>query len=134
MKLFTGFIVSYLPPGQDGASRTACRSPRGSQVLCTPETLTRTLPRRKGGLLHFPQQKSREICLEPPPRSMFVRFLFVSFLTEFDIHSSEKWQPRQPFGSQILMVLGFRPVMTLSEGFAHWKAKCMNRVEREETE
>src|SRR2546426_10591332 len=62
MKLFTGFIVSYLPPGQDGASRTAWRSPRGSQVLCTPETLTRTLPRRKGGLLHFPQQKSREIC------------------------------------------------------------------------
>ena len=84
--------------------------------------------------MHFPQQKSREIRLEPPPRSMFVRFLFVRFLTEFDIHSSEKWQRRQPFGSQILIVLGFRPVMTLSEGFAHWKAKCMNRVEREETE
>src|SRR6266581_3043888 len=57
MKLFTGFIVSYLPPGQDGAGRTACRSPRGSQVLCTPVTLTRTLPIRKGSLLHFPQQK-----------------------------------------------------------------------------
>jgi len=103
MKLFTGFIVSYLPPGQDGASRTACRSPRGSQVLCTPETLTRTVPFPEERVVCciFRNKESRDL-LGAAPRLMFVRFLFVSFLTEFDLHSSEKWQPRQPFGSQIL--------------------------------
>jgi len=56
--------------------------------LCTPETLTRTVPFPEERVVCciFRNKESRDL-LGAAPRLMFVRFLFVSFLTEFDLHS-----------------------------------------------